>query len=447
MAGMSPFESDPKTPQDSAALNADQPTHAKGSSEQSEQWLRAAVQNSSDIVMIFEADATIRYVSRAAKRVLGYRSDDLIGTRFLDYIHPEDLEYISKSFTETVEKPGVQPPRECRIRAADGSWRRMEAVGSNWLDDPNVGGVVANVRDVTERKEVEERYQSLVQNALDVIVILGADGTTQYASPSIKRVLGYEPEKLIGDNGLALIHPGDIERSYALLAQVLSSSGAEVKTELRLQHADGSWCYVEVAGKNLIDHPSIGGIVVNYHDINERKAFEEQLEHQAFHDDLTDLPNRQLFVDCLEQALRRTSRRTGRKKVAVLFMDLDNFKVVNDSLGHEIGDHLLVAVGERIRESLRPEDTLARLGGDEFTVLVENVEEPADAVRVAERIIEAHREPFGLGGQELFIKPSIGIALGTVHTTSPKDLLRNADTAMYRAKKGGLGYRVFEQVM
>jgi PAS domain S-box-containing protein len=226
---MSPFESDPKTPQDSAALNADQPTHAKGSSEQSEQWLRAAVQNSSDIVMIFEADATIRYVSRAAKRVLGYRSDDLIGTRFLDYIHPEDLEYISKSFTETVEKPGVQPPRECRIRAADGSWRRMEAVGSNWLDDPNVGGVVANVRDVTERKEVEERYQSLVQNALDVIVILGADGTTQYASPSIKRVLGYEPEKLIGDNGLALIHgrTADAEELVDLLPRDAAVHGGE----------------------------------------------------------------------------------------------------------------------------------------------------------------------------------------------------------------------------
>jgi diguanylate cyclase (GGDEF)-like protein len=151
-------------------------------------------------------------------------------------------------------------------------------------------------------------------------------------------------------------------------------------------------------------------------------------------------------MDRLGQALERTRRRSGRKKVAVLFMDLDNFKDVNDSLGHEVGDRLLVAVAERLRGCLRPEDTLARFGGDEFTVLVDDVENPADAVRVAGRIVEAFREPFVLEGRELFIKPSIGIALGTARTSSSDELLREADTAMYQAKDEGLGYRVFEPV-
>jgi diguanylate cyclase (GGDEF)-like protein len=153
-------------------------------------------------------------------------------------------------------------------------------------------------------------------------------------------------------------------------------------------------------------------------------------------------------MDRLKQALERTRRRSGRKKVAVLFMDLDNFKDVNDSLGHEVGDLLLVDVGERLRGCLRPEDTLARFGGDEFTVMVDGVENPADAVRVAGRIVEAFREPFVLEGRELFIKPSMGIALGTAQSkTSSDELLREADTAMYQAKDEGLGYRVFEPVM
>jgi diguanylate cyclase (GGDEF)-like protein len=151
-------------------------------------------------------------------------------------------------------------------------------------------------------------------------------------------------------------------------------------------------------------------------------------------------------VDRLQQALRHTRRRRG-SKVAILFMDLDNFKVVNDSLGHEVGNRLLVAVGKRLRGCLRPEDTLARFGGDEFTVLIEDIENPEEAVRAAERIMEALRGPFVLEGQELFLKFSIGIALGEARTKSPEDLLRDADTAMYRAKEEGLGFRVFEPAM
>jgi diguanylate cyclase (GGDEF)-like protein len=184
---------------------------------------------------------------------------------------------------------------------------------------------------------------------------------------------------------------------------------------------------------------------VYFREITERKALEEQLEHQALHDPLTDLPNRTMFTDRLRQALARTKRH--QQSLAVMFMDLDNFKVINDSLGHEKGDTLLVAVSERLRLCLRPEDTLARFGGDEFTVLLEDVESPDEAVRVAERITDELRGSFVLEGKELFISVSIGIVVGDASTKDPESLLRDSDIAMYRAKDEAIGYKVFDEAM
>src|SRR5215213_10922542 len=173
---------------------------------------------------------------------------------------------------------------------------------------------------------------------------------------------------------------------------------------------------------------------------------EEQLQLEALHDTLTGLPNRKLFMDRLRHALERTRRTRGRK-AAVLFMDLDGFKIINDSLGYEVGDVLLAVVAQRLGRCLRSEDTLARFGGDEFVVLVEDVEVADEAVRVAERIIDELRERFVLEGRELYARASIGIAIGEDRTKDPDDLLRDADTAMYRAKDEGWGYAVFDPVM
>jgi diguanylate cyclase (GGDEF)-like protein len=187
-------------------------------------------------------------------------------------------------------------------------------------------------------------------------------------------------------------------------------------------------------------------MVGTIHDITERKALQEQLEYQALHDALTGLPNRALFMDRLQHALVRTRRRKG--EIAVLFMDLDNFKVINDSLGHEAGDKLLVAVAERLRARLRPEDTAARLGGDEFVILLEDLTDVGEATRVAERIAEALRTAFVLNRREVFVTASIGIALSDDARKEPADLLRNADLAMYRAKHAGRAhYEVFEEKM
>jgi diguanylate cyclase (GGDEF)-like protein/PAS domain S-box-containing protein len=294
----------------------------------------------------------------------------------------------------------------------------------------------------------EERwFHSLVQYSSDIVAVLEDDGTLRYISPSVERVLGYQPEDLVGKSAFDYVHPESIELVSSLFARVLGISGVRPPMEFRVRAGDDSWHHVEVICNNLLSDSDVQGMIVNARDVTGRKEAEEQLRYQALHDPLTELPNRRLFVDRLQQALRRTRRRPERQ-VAVLFMDLYNFKVMNDSVGHETGDKLLVSVAERLRKLLRPNDTLARFGGDEFTVLIEDIEDPVDAMWVAERIVEGFREPFALNGQEFFAAASIGIACGSARTTSPEKLLRNADAAMYRAKESGpLGYEVFDQSM
>ena len=298
------------------------------------------------------------------------------------------------------------------------------------------------------RRESEERFRALIQNSSDVVAIVGADGVTRYVSPVVERVLGYKPENGIGHSAFRqpVMHPDDSERVRDVFAGIMGIPGAEATVDFRLRHADGRWVQVEANTKNMLADPSIGGIVVNYRDITQRRTLEERLRHQAFHDPLTELPNRALFMNRLGFALTRAER--SKKAAAVLFLDLDNFKLVNDSLGHEVGDRLLVSVAERLRASLRAEDTAARFGGDEFTVLLEDVTDVTDAVRVADKITRALSAPFVLESREVFVTTSIGIVLGTSGHERPTDLLRNADVALYRAKANGKAtYEVFDGLM
>ncbi|MDP9350018.1 MAG: EAL domain-containing protein, partial [Chloroflexota bacterium] len=310
------------------------------------------------------------------------------------------------------------------------------------------GGALERIHSQEELRRSEERFRSLVQNASDVIDVIATDGTILYISPAIERVLGYRPEERIGRSAFdsAILPPDDSEKFRTIFAQIMEDPDATVTIEVRARHRDGSWRDLEGVLRNRSDDPAIGGIVINYRDITERKALEEQLRHQAFHDPLTGLPNRALFLDRLEHALVRGTRQ-GRS-LAVLFVDLDRFKPVNDSLGHEVGDELLTAVARRLRDCLRPEDTVARLGGDEFVVLIEDVEDRSGAMLVAERIGEAIRQSYELGDREVVLTASVGVALSTVGRVDPGELLRAADIAMYRAKRTGKArYEVYEPLM
>jgi diguanylate cyclase (GGDEF)-like protein/PAS domain S-box-containing protein len=295
-----------------------------------------------------------------------------------------------------------------------------------------------------ELGEREERFRSLVQNSSDAITIIDAELRIQYQSPSIERVFGYQPVEVRNRLLSELIHEDDRAAMQTLFGNMAGRPGATASLEARWLHQDGTWRQSEMAITNLLDDPAIKGLVINTRDITDRKTLEEQLSHQAFHDSLTGLANRALFKDRLQQSLARAARR--QEKPAILFLDLDGFKSINDSLGHASGDELLALVGSRLRPFVRTGDTMARLGGDEFAILLEDTEEVSASIRVAERIIDALKEPFALKQQDVFISASIGIASFSGDT--PEELLRNADIAMYIAKSAGKGrYEVYQPAM
>jgi diguanylate cyclase (GGDEF)-like protein/PAS domain S-box-containing protein len=287
----------------------------------------------------------------------------------------------------------------------------------------------------------EARFRSLVQHASDVIIVLDATGNISYESPAVQRVLGYRPEARVGTNALLTVHADEAPRVREILGYVAQNPREFRTLEFRARHADGSWRWLEVTATNLLDDPSVRGIVGNYRDVSERKVLEAQLAFQASHDALTGLANRALFRDRLEHALAR-GRRHG-EPVAILFLDLDDFKTVNDSLGHSAGDEMLVAVAERLRSCLRQSDIAARFGGDEFAILLEDTA-GAEAEIAAKRILDVLAPPFVVQEQSLGASTSIGIALTEGGSLGPEELLRNADVAMYAAKAAGKNrYQVF----
>jgi diguanylate cyclase (GGDEF)-like protein/PAS domain S-box-containing protein len=279
-----------------------------------------------------------------------------------------------------------------------------------------------------------ERFRSLVQNSSDVVTLVDQDTTIQYQTPSVARVIGHQPSDLVGLRLLDLLHPDDVADAEKFFAESLGRSGVTPAIEWRMRHRDGHWLHLETIGNNLLDDAAVGHLVLNTRDISDRKALEQQLAHQAFHDPLTDLANRALFRQRVDRALAVAHH--SRTPCIVLFLDLDNFKKVNDSLGHVVGDELLVTVAARIRSCLRPPDTAARLGGDEFAILLEDARSAQEGVAVAERILDALRAPMMLRGNKTVIETSVGIAVSDPDDGAD-EVLRNADIAMYIAKGGG----------
>jgi len=317
-------------------------------------------------------------------------------------------------------------------------------------------------RQLAEREQI---FQLITENAADMIAVIDRNGERLYNSPAYQKVLGYGPEELAATSSMDQIHPDDCARVQEASAKA-STTGRGEQLEYRIRHKDGSWRFLESTA-SAIRSPqgeAVGLVIVN-RDITQRKRAEERLEHQSFHDSLTDLPNRSLFLDRLQRSVA-VSRRHSKFKCAVLLIDIDEFKVFNDSLGHAAGDSLLVQIAERLRSGLRGSDTisqlridhdtdlftgestLARPGGDEFTVLIEELHDPSDAIRVAERIQQRLAVPFQFNGQEIVLSVSIGISFTNDGATEAPDLLRDAEIAMYRAKGSGKGRcEVFDQAM
>jgi diguanylate cyclase (GGDEF)-like protein/PAS domain S-box-containing protein len=291
----------------------------------------------------------------------------------------------------------------------------------------------------------EARFSALVQNASDLVTIVDTDATISFQSPSVERILGWDEQRSLGTNLLDAIHSSDKQQWHSIVDFLTEESG-EMVVDWRVHHADGSWRHLQTVVTNLIHEPSVGGLVLNSRDVTDQKVLEDQLRHQAFHDTLTGLANRALFTEQLDQAMRRRGRIGGG--VALLFIDLDKFKTVNDLHGHALGDELLKQTAERLRATLRDADAIARLGGDEFGVLFEGVALDSYPRSAAERLVASFAEPFRIDSSEVFVTASIGMALDESGTETAEDLLRNADLAMYAAKaKGEGGYEVFASGM
>ncbi len=296
-------------------------------------------------------------------------------------------------------------------------------------------------------RENEARFRALVQHSSDVIIIADPDGTIRYVSPSMATVFGHDPVRLAGSSLFELLHESDRVMAREFLEELArvqyrpdAASPGVLKREWRLAHASGGWMTVDNVGTNLLREPVINGLVLNTRDVTEQSEIKKQYMHQAFHDPLTDLANRSLFLYQVGHAIARSLRHGNM--VAVLFLDLDNFKNVNDSLGHAAGDRLLVEAARRLSLCVRETDLIARLGGDEFAVLVEDCESGDDVMVVADRIHAALQRPFPLMGKEVFVNASIGIA-NAMQGESSDDLVRNADVAMYVAKTRGKGQVAF----
>ncbi|HSB38883.1 MAG TPA: EAL domain-containing protein [Gaiellaceae bacterium] len=298
------------------------------------------------------------------------------------------------------------------------------------------------------RRRSEARFRSLVAHSSDLITVLDENGVVTYQSPSVERVLGYHVDEIEGTQFDWLLSEADRPRLQRLIAGDGSGSAEAHTLECSLAHKDGTTLRFEVQHTDLLHDEHVRGIVLNSRDVSERKEFEEQLAHQAFHDPVTGLANRALFSDRVEHALMRSQR--GFPDIAVVFIDLDDFKTVNDSLGHAAGDLVLQEVARRLRIAVRPTDTVARFGGDEFAVLLEGVNDSAMAADAAARILHALEIPYEIDGKQVFPRASVGICLVDREDAVPEaaELLRNADVAMYMAKRDSKGsYRVFEPAM
>jgi diguanylate cyclase (GGDEF)-like protein/PAS domain S-box-containing protein len=286
------------------------------------------------------------------------------------------------------------------------------------------------------RVEADARLAALVRHGSDMVTILDTDTTVRYASPSHLSIIGIPPSALVGRKMSEEIFQDDLPAAQRGFARLLAGTSTRESLIVRLRDGQGAWRWIEAVSTNLFHEPTVGGLVLNSRDITDRKQLEAQLTEQARRDPLTGLGNRRLFTDRVQHALERRQRQHHR--TAVLFCDLDHFKLVNDTLGHSRGDALLIAVADRLRSIVRAGDTVARLGGDEFAVLLEDLDREAEADETAERILSALSRPFQLDDRELFVGASVGIAVARAGQ-AVDDLVTDADVAMYGAKARGRG--------
>ncbi|BAU12171.1 response regulator receiver modulated diguanylate cyclase/phosphodiesterase with PAS/PAC sensor [Leptolyngbya sp. NIES-3755] len=434
-----------------------EPNPAPALIKEPEWLLQTVVENLNDGVVITDSQDQVLYVNSRLAKLVGCSVGEMAGKPAHHFFHA-----IEGWFDFQGTSNEAQPFygwKEGQLRRKDG--RKFWAEVNATLLCNSAGeatGTLITVKDITERKWLEEYLrllESVVVNANEIVMISQTEEAIDdplslriiYVNDAFSRTTGYSSGEAIGKSALVLLGEKTSRMEVDRIRDTLKAF-EPVRAEVIFYRKNGSHFWVDV---NMVPIRNEQGQVTHFvsvmREVTERKIVEEQLRRNAFHDSLTGLPNRLLFMERLSQTVERANDNPAQR-FALLFLDLDRFKVINDSLGHMIGDQLLIAIARRLEACLSKNDTVARLGGDEFTILLENIQSDNDATKIAERVQQALSTPFNLNGHEVFTSASIGITLSSTDFDRPEDLLRGADIAMYRAKAQGKAcHEVFDTDM
>lgn len=418
---------------------------------QAKDQLQAVLDAVPGCVSWFSSDMTYLGINRYLAATFNMRPEDFVGEK-LGFLESSGGfgEFVYKFFASSVKESSIE-----LMTMVDGMPRHYLMVAQKY--DQGQAAVFVGI-DITDRKQVEEalresqeRYTLAMRGANDGLWDWNLRTNEIYFGPRWKTMLGCEEYEITNhpDEWFSRIHPDDLAQVKAKIDRHLQGETLHFESEYRMRHKDGCYRWVLCRGVAVRDiKGQATRMAGSQTDITERKDAEARLIYDAFHDSLTGLPNRALFIDRLGQAIERSKRSSCSELFAVLFLDLDRFKIVNDSLGHTIGDELLKQIAKLLQEQIQPGHTVARLGGDEFVILLEPLADPYAATQLANQLHETLKSPFRIGGYEVFTTVSIGIALGGLGYDRPEDLLRDADIAMYRAKSlGKARHEVFDTDM
>ncbi len=422
-----------------------------------EGWLALLVEASADVVAVLDAEGVLLYANPAAETLFGYDLDAWRGRSVLDLVHPDDLGLALGSLDSMLgQSDRTGEPIEVRARTGSGGWRYVELVASNRLEDERFGGLILCIRDITERRAAE-RGRSSAERVLDHtfahnpigMTLCTLDGRFVKVNPAFCALVGRTEAELLAETYQALTDPDELAAEQSALVSVIRGEKHSFTTDKRIPHPDGRVVLGELTVSMVEDPDGVRLIFGQLRDVTEQRALQRELEHHSLHDPLTGLANRTLFGDRVGHAHQR-HRRYGTG-LSVAFVDLDDFKMVNDAFGHVAGDTLLRAVGERLSTRFRATDTVARVGGDEFAVLLDEVGSGPDAERLAAKIVSLFDAPFKVADRDIRVGASVGIAaleLGRDDERGVEQLVADADLAMYAAKQAGKGrWRAFRPSM
>lgn len=395
----------------------------------------------------------ITYANGEFLSKFGYSPEDLAnGEITLEMLYGEHYPETEKGIVEELLSGTISGPTEKILTKKDGSLIDV-LVSSLFLDTYKTTGI-SFITDITKNKlsqralhEGQQKLNILSVGSYEATTLTDKKGKILSASPSIEKIFGYKYDELTKSNVFDLLHPADVDKIKASFAKLLNEPGSIQKVEYRIKHKDGSWRWIESVSNNLLRVPNIHAVVSNHVDITERKNAEKRIHNLAFYDQLTGLPNRALFNDRLEQGIARSKQEN--KKVALLLIDLDRFKNINDTLGHAVGDRILIESSQRIQSCLREADTLSRQGGDEFSIILADLDDEHEVAVTAQKVLSVLSQPFKIEKDEIYITTSIGVSIYPNDTIVPDQLLAYSDMAMYTAKKrmGGNTYSFYNAEM